>query len=87
MPIEIEGVTYATAADVCRDLHLTRQTLWRWRKEEKVPQGHRLRGKKVLFTQSQVEAIRSYANRVEPADAPQDDQLKLFAPAPRGSGQ
>lgn len=77
MLIEIEGVEYFTASDIQREVGIVRQTLWRWRKARKIPQGRRYRDKEVVFTRAEVEAIREYSNRLEPADAPrprrQDD--------------
>lgn len=70
MLIEIEGVEYFTASDIQREVGVVRQTLWRWRKARKIPQGRRYRDKEVVFTRAEVEAIRGYSNRLEPADAP-----------------
>lgn len=78
MAIHIEGVEYFTAADIHRDLGVARQTLWRWRKAGKIPPGRRYRDRQVVFTHEEVESIREYANRLEPADATQLNQLKLF---------
>lgn len=70
MPIHIDGVQYFTAAEVHRELGIVRQTLWRWRKAGKIPQGCRYRDKQVVFTREDVDAIREYSNRLEPAEAP-----------------
>jgi predicted DNA-binding transcriptional regulator AlpA len=70
MSIEIEGVEYFTAADIQRDVGIVRQTLWRWRTARKIPQGRRYRDKTIVFTRAEVEAIREYSNRLEPADSP-----------------
>jgi transposase-like protein len=80
MSIEIDGVAYFSAADVKRDLGVARQTLWRWRRAQKVPQGRRYRDRQVLFTADELEAIREYANRLEPAEVSNgaSNQLKLF---------
>ena len=69
MPIEVKGVEYFTATDIHREFGVTRQTLWRWRKARKVPQGRRYRGRYVVFTRKEVEAVRDYSNRLEPAEA------------------
>jgi hypothetical protein len=69
MPIDIEGVPYFTAADIHRTLGVARQTLWRWRRSKKIPQGCRYRDKAIVFTHQEFEAIREYANRLEPADS------------------
>lgn len=78
IPLEIEGVAYFTAADIQRDLGIARQTLWRWRKAGKIPGGRRYRDRQVVFTTQEVESIRQYANRLEPAEPTEADQLKLF---------
>jgi hypothetical protein len=78
MPIEIEGVTFFSATDIHRDLCVARQTLWRWRKAGKIPCGRRYRDRQIVFTKQEVEAIREYANRLEPAEPVDADQLKLF---------
>jgi len=70
MPIAIEGVEYFTAADIQREVGVVRQTLWRWRRARVIPQGLRYRNKTIVFTREEVEAIREYSNRLEPADSP-----------------
>ena len=82
MPIQIDGVTYFSAADVAEHVGVSRVTLWRWRSEKKIPAGHRLRGRNVIFTASEVDAIREFAMRVEPIAPDARDQLTLFR-APR----
>jgi hypothetical protein len=79
MPIEIEGIEYVTAADIHRALGIARQTLWRWRRNRKIPQGRRYRDKAIVFTHQELEAIREYANRLEPVDPPDSE--------PRGGGR
>jgi predicted DNA-binding protein (UPF0251 family) len=76
--IEIEGVQYFSGTEVIREVGISRQTLWRWRQERKIPQGHRYRDGRVLFTQDELEAIRVFANRVEPISGVSASQLKLF---------
>jgi predicted DNA-binding transcriptional regulator AlpA len=71
MPIRIERAEYFTAADVQRTLGVVRQTLWRWRRDRKVPQGRRYRGRTIVYTREEVKVIREYSNRLEPADSPQ----------------
>lgn len=70
MPIEIEGLEYFTAADIRCEVGVVRQTLWRWRRARVIPQGLRYRSKAIVFTRAEVEAIREYSNRLEPADSP-----------------
>jgi hypothetical protein len=67
MAIEIGGVSYFNAADIHREIGVARQTLWRWRQARCIPPGHRFRGRQIVFTREEVETIRQYANRLEPA--------------------
>jgi hypothetical protein len=78
MPIDIEGVTYFSATDIHRAIGVARQTLWRWRKARKIPQGRRYRDRQVLFTKDEVDMVREYANRLEPAGVGAGSQLNLF---------
>ena len=86
MPIAIEGVDYFTAADIQRELGVVRQTLWRWRRARVVPQGLRYRSKAIVFTRAEVEAIREYSNRLEPADTLQPHRGDGAAPAAQKEG-
>jgi hypothetical protein len=67
MAIEIDGSTYIPAADVARDVGVSRQTLWRWRHARKVPAGRRYRDGQVVFTLAELDQIREFAVRLEPA--------------------
>lgn len=78
MSITIEGVSYHSAADVARQVGVTRQTLWRWRQDGKVPVGRRYRDKQILFTAAELEQIRDYANRIEPLSVENPGQMQLF---------
>jgi predicted DNA-binding transcriptional regulator AlpA len=77
MPIKIQGVPYFSASDIQQDLGVARQTLWRWRKTRKIPQGCRYRDRQVVFTKEQVDAIREYANRLQPAESNDADGSEL----------
>ena len=66
VPIEINGIQYILTTEILNELGISRQTLWRWRQEGKIPAGHRYRDGKVLFTIQETEAIRQFANRIEP---------------------
>ena len=76
MAVEIEGVHYVSAAELAKEVGVSRQTLWRWRKEAKIPAGHRFRDRQVMFTEPEAEAIREHANRIEPiSNSSSDGQL------------
>ena len=78
MPVSVQDHTYFTANEVCDEVQVTRQTLWRWRQGEKVPQGRKYRGREVLFTEEEVARIRAYAHRLEPLESADPSQMKLF---------
>ena len=77
MALSVYGATYFTVKDVIDSLSITRQTLWRWRCEGKIPQGQRFRDKQLLFTQSELRQIEAFANRMEPNPG-NGPQLELF---------
>jgi hypothetical protein len=80
--LEIDGVSYFSTSELLVELGVSRQTLWRWRQQRKIPAGHRYRDKTILFTADEVELIRQYANRIEPTEKttkqPGFRQLGLF---------
>ena len=65
----IDGIEYRSASQVATELGVTRQTLWRWRGEGRIPPGRRYRNRMVLYTVQEQDAIRRYANRLEPLGA------------------
>jgi transposase-like protein len=82
MPVQIGGMEYYTSNEVSEQLGVCRQTLWRWRDQRKVPAGVRYRTRQVLFTGEEVEAIRAYAEKIEPIELGGIRQLGLF---PKGT--
>jgi excisionase family DNA binding protein len=86
MPLQIAGFEYLTAAEVCRLVGVSRQTLWRWRQDSRIPAGRRFRGQRLVFAPEDVERIREYASLLEPADQASKDQLKLFFDDQRRAG-
>lgn len=68
MPVKIQGEQYYTNAEVADELKVSRQTLWRWRDKGSIPVGWKYRTRQVLFTAEEVEAIRQFANRLEPIE-------------------
>jgi excisionase family DNA binding protein len=85
MPVEIQGEQYYTNSEVSDQLKVSRQTLWRWREKGSIPAGMRYRTRQVLFTAEEVEAIRRFANRLEPIELGSGTvrQMGLFARRPR----
>ncbi len=84
MPVEVEGMTYYAASEVTRAVGISRQSLWRWRQDGKVPLGRRYRDQQILFTARELEQVKAYANRLEPAE-PASTQLRLFNAGNGGS--
>ena len=76
--IRIEDTDYVSSKEIVESVGVSRQTLWRWRREGKIPPGHRFRDGQVLFTTEELQEISDFANRVEPIDQPNRDQLRLF---------
>jgi predicted DNA-binding transcriptional regulator AlpA len=75
MSVLIDGTKYYSAAEIAKELGISRSTFWRWRllSEENLPTGRRYRsGKMVLFTEAEV------ANRLEPVERANRNQMKLF---------
>ena len=85
MPTELNNRLYLSVNEVLVDTGVSRQTLWRWRQDGKVPLGHRFRDRQILFDEDEFDAIRTYANHVERLDD-SARQLKLFraGAAPNG---
>jgi predicted DNA-binding transcriptional regulator AlpA len=77
-PLEIEGRRYFRAIEVADEIKISRQTLWRWRADNKIPLGHRFRGRQIVFTAEEFETIREFANRIEPVSSTDIKQLGLF---------
>lgn len=78
MPVEIGGSLYFSATEVAKDVGVSRSTLWRWRQNRKIPVGQRYRGRQVLFSQAELDAVREYAQRIEPIQLGPVEQLRLF---------
>lgn len=77
MPVELNNRRYFAVNEVLVDIGVSRQTLWRWRQDGKVPLGHRFRDRQILFDEEEFHAIRGYATQVEPLDG-RARQLRLF---------
>lgn len=77
MPTEIDSKTYFSHEEVAEKVGVSRQTLWRWRSEGKIPSGHQYRGRRVLFSEEEFELIEKFAHRLEPI-ATTSEQMNLF---------
>jgi predicted DNA-binding transcriptional regulator AlpA len=78
MPVKIEETQYFTALEITKQVGISRTTLWRWRSDGKIPAGRLYRGATVVFTIDELNAVRAFANRLEPVQAPNRDQMNLF---------
>ena len=78
MAVKIDGVSFYSAGEVAAEAGVTRQTLWRWRRAGKVPAGYRFRNRQILYTEDELQQIRSYANHLEPLSQKNDRQLSIF---------
>lgn len=76
--VVVEGVEYISASEVAKELMISRQTLWRWRQSEKIPCGRLYRDHQLIFTLSEMESIREYANRLAPSLTKDVTQKTLF---------
>lgn len=74
----INGMQYFSASDLARELGVSRQTLWRWRQDGKIPKGYRFRDNSILFTADEITLIREFATKIEPANVADARQGKLF---------
>jgi len=76
--VKVDGISYVPASELARELDVSRQTLWRWRREKKIPAGHRFRNGMIVFSEIEAEAVRRHAQRLEPLDFGALNQLGLF---------
>ena len=65
--IEVDGIAYVLAPTLAEELGISRQTLWRWRRDGRIPRGHLYRRRLLMFTEEDCQRVREHANRVEPA--------------------
>ena len=64
--IMIDGAAYFPADYVAREIGVSRQTLWRWRRQARIPAGNRYRDKQVVFTDTEFALVRAYAYQIAP---------------------
>jgi predicted site-specific integrase-resolvase len=78
MAIEIKGLTCSSLSDVAEMIDFIRQTLWRWRQDGKVPPERKYRGRQVIYTTAEPNAIEQFANRIDPVEPSDKVQRDLF---------
>ena len=86
MPLTIDGEIFHPLTEVADKAGVSRQTIWRWRQEGKIPGGHVYRDRRLVFSDAEARAVLEYANRIEPAAGVVRDQLSLFSTEARGQG-
>ena len=82
MPVEVSGIRFFNVRDVAEIVGVSRQSIWRWHRDNKIPSPRYIRKKHKhrLFTREEVEKIYEYAHRLESVDSTEEfeHQLKLF---------
>ncbi len=78
MSVRINGTNYQNAGEVAELVGVTRQTLWRWRRNGEIPIGRKYRGCQILYTDEEVELIRQFSERIEPIASTARKQKTLF---------
>jgi transposase-like protein len=68
MPYFFSGEKLFTATEVAKDVGVVRQTLWRWRRQGRIPLGRRYRDHEILYTCDELDSIRQFSNRLESPD-------------------
>jgi hypothetical protein len=76
--IDIGEIKYHRATEIADEIGISRQTLWRWRRTNKIPFGHRFRDGQIFFSQEEFDAIKEFAFRLEPARPSAASQPGLF---------
>lgn len=69
MTIDVDGCRYYSPREVMEMVGISRQTLWRWRRQGKIPPGHRFRDRRLVFSVGELETIQRFVNRIEPVAA------------------
>jgi predicted site-specific integrase-resolvase len=65
MPREMNGKRYWSASEVCREVAISRPTLYRWLKRGILTKLHRDRKGWRMFTEEDVKKIRLEANKID----------------------
>lgn len=77
MPIVLDGSSFYYCSEVASGCGVSRQTIWRWRTDGAIPAGRTIRGRRVLFTASELDLIRDHANRLEAKQPTTADSIYL----------
>lgn len=64
MPTRIEESDYYSLQEIAELLSVSRQTLWRWRQEGKMPQGRSHRGRTLLFSEAELDFVKQRAQEL-----------------------
>ena len=72
MPLNVNNEKFYTMSEVAERAGVARQTIWRWKRDDKIPNGRRYRGRELLFTSDEVVEICDYAHRIEPEGSSSD---------------
>jgi predicted DNA-binding transcriptional regulator AlpA len=66
MPLEIDGRPFLTLSELAGAIGVSRQTLWRWRRDGKIPSGHRFRDGRVVFAETETRLVRAHSLAMTP---------------------
>jgi cysteine desulfurase len=64
MPTKIEDSEYFSLQEIAEMVSVSRQTLWRWRQEGKMPQGRSFRGRSLLFSEAELALVKQRAHEL-----------------------
>ena len=64
MPTKIDGSEYFSLQEMAEMVSVSRQTLWRWRQEGKMPQGRSFRGRSLLFSGAELALVKQWAHEL-----------------------
>jgi excisionase family DNA binding protein len=65
MPMEVGGCVYYRTSEACREIGISRATLFRWLKEGVIKELHRDRRGWRMFTEEDLEKIRTEAKQIK----------------------
>ena len=82
MSLTIDDETYYSLRELTDLIGVSRQTLWRWRKEGRVPLGRKYRRKHLVFSEAETREIKRLADRLEPAELEHASSSSSKAPEP-----